>query len=237
MSDGFYIGAYWGPRAETVETCASRLSAFLSSVPAIDASLADWFRTSRRRGVARRKPVKPSTTELTAALLAGGPRLGDSEGSELSKLGFALSLWNGREPGIGLNLRCGSSASVPGLVSNNVVVSVPSDDGDGSGRLSRASRIELARALVQVWEPSWCTWTTDALRNAQSQLGGGVVFGSATYLADSHRVDLARIPSAFSVERWGSGVALVSNEARGQLQAADIVELRGALTGTGVVDE
>lgn len=113
-----FVGAYWGPRAESREACADRLSKFLRELAERDSIFSQWF----KKAMSRKKASVAIPTEPIALAphLKGNHR--DIGGELISELGFSFSAWTGREANVSVSLdvACGAYSH---LVGNSVLVS------------------------------------------------------------------------------------------------------------------
>jgi len=225
----FYLGAYWGPRGEPVQGCACRLAELLTVLGGIDPLLASWYQTAGSRKAALKKPVDPTVEELQALLLAGRPRLDDEERTVMIELGYRVGFWNGQDVEVGLSLRCGAPASVPGMSSNVLVMNLPAAEGDALTLYRRQTALGIVRAVVTAWQPSWCTWTSHALRTVQGRQPGEVVTGWATYVADGDNVLADLLPPEVTAERLGSGLLLAADGEADSATEATVTAVREAL--------
>ena len=229
MAESFYVGAYWGPRGESVDQCAERLSRLLVSLGEIDPRLGSWFKTGGSRKAALKRPVDPSIDALQELLLAGRLRRDNEARSVMSELGFRAGLWNGQDVEVGLSVRCGSPAAISGMTSNTLVMQLPLAEGEALALYRREVALEVLRSVVTAWQPSWCTWTNDSLRSAQNAQPGEVVAGWATYLADPDGVRTDRLPAKATTEPLGSGLLLVAEGDADSASEATVSTVRTAL--------
>jgi hypothetical protein len=229
VAEASYIGAYWGPREEPVQDCATRLSSMLKALGAVDPSLASWFRTGASRKAALADGIDPSVEALQDLLLKGRTHRDDAGRSIMSELGFTASIWNGQKVQIGISVRCGVSAPVPGLASNSLTVQLPVAQGEAMTLYRRDTALAVVRAVVTAWRPSWCTWTSHRLRKAQVAQPGEVVVGWATYVADPTGVRTDRLPAGVTAESLDPGVLLTAGDAADVVSEVTVSALRGVL--------
>lgn len=226
MAETSYIGAYWGPREESVSDCAGRWSNMLNALAAVDPLLASWFRTgaSRKAALARRVGQSPE-----GLLLSGRARRDDADRSVMTELGFSASIWNGQKAQVGVSVRCGSSAAVQGLASNSLTVQLPEAQGEATALYRRQSALAVLRAVVTAWQPSWCTWTSHRLRKAQGAQPGEVVVGWATYVYDRSGVRTDRLPGSVTAEALDVGLLLIADGDADVVSETTVSAVRGAL--------
>ncbi len=88
MGEGYYVGAYWGPRKETALECARRAELFFHMLARCDPSFAQWYRGGR--GFPRELPgypVRPEVKEWEQLFLRGRIRT-DVGKKVIEELGF-----------------------------------------------------------------------------------------------------------------------------------------------------
>jgi hypothetical protein len=117
MTD-YFVGVYWGPRDESREACAARISAFLITLARQDAVLSRWF----EQVFSLKQPLVPvpTTPEGLAPLLEVN-RLDFGSRDVIPELGFSFSAWNGGEDGAAASVSASCGAYTP-VVSNSAVV-------------------------------------------------------------------------------------------------------------------
>ncbi len=222
-----YLGAYWGARAETLEQCTDRCVSFLKRIGSVDSALATWYEKGRSRRDALRKPVEPTPVRIRDLLLAGRNRRDLGDRSVLEDLGFRVGMWNGSAApdSVGLSVRCGSYTAVKGL-GNALVVNLPSPEGEVGRRLfAGATAGALVEAVVEYWEPTWATWTSHELADAQPTDGG--VVGWMTYLSGPHGL---KVPlDGYDTKQLGEGLLITLGEQPTAVSADDVLGLRAAL--------
>lgn len=229
MADSCYLGAYWGSRGEPVQDCARRLADLLTALGDIDPLLTTWYEKSRSRKAALKRPVDLSPEELQALLLAGRSRLDDEDRTVITDLGYRAGLWNGQDIEVALNVQCGATIVNPMMSSNMVVMQLPQAEGDAVALYHRQTALAIVRAVVTVWQPSWCTWTSHALRNAQGAQPREVVAGWATYVADGASVLTDRLPAEVTTEPVGSGLLLTADGDADSASETTVLAIRDAL--------
>ena len=73
--EGYYVGAYWGPRKETALECARRAELFFHMLARCDPSFPHWYHAGR--GFPRELPgwlLRPEVGELEKFFLKGRSR-------------------------------------------------------------------------------------------------------------------------------------------------------------------
>jgi len=137
-------------------------------------------------------------------------------------------MWNGSASpdSIGLSVGCGSYSEVKGL-GNSLVVDLPSPDGDAGRLFTRATARALVEAVVECWEPTWVTWTSHDLADAQPRGVGRV--GWMTYLADPLVRRLEAPLDGYDTKQLDSGVLVTLADDATVVSADDVHRLRAAL--------
>lgn len=225
----YYLGAYWGPRGESADECAERLSLLLASLGNVDPRLTSWFKTGGSRKAALKRQVDPSIQALRELLLAGRPRRDDEIRSVMSDLGFRVGLWNGQEVEVGLSVRCGSPAAIAGMTSNTLTMQFPPAEGEAATLYRREVALAVVRAVVAAFEPAWCTWTSDVLRSVQCAQPNEIVIGWATYIANPKGVRTDRLPAGTTAESLGAGLLLQAEGDADSASEGTVLALREAL--------
>ncbi len=202
LSESLYVGAYWPARVESAEACAARAVVGFERLASVDELLRSW----RLKGARRSAALLPFDTRVESVLqaLTAGRNRRDDAGSVIDALGYSLGVWNGdgADP-VGLSIRCGISATTPGL-SNSVVVTLPAKSARSAGLYNRQGAALIVAALVEAWEPDWATVTSNSLREAQAVVSGRPVLGLLTYVS-AGRGEMPPVPAPFSVEQVAAG--------------------------------
>ena len=171
MEGRYYIGAYWGPRRESVEQSAAAMVSFLKGLSDIDPIFSQWFQTAPTRKKALAREVHLSDENLRERLLAGRNRR-DLDKRVIEDLGFNMRLWTGDdddEAGV-LTLHCGSYSARP--LGNCLVIDAPSS-GAGARRYLQSQPVSKTLALVaNVWKPSWAVCTSGEFRDELERITG-----------------------------------------------------------------
>jgi hypothetical protein len=144
------IGAFWGPRRDSIDTCASVLTRTVAALSEVDPAFRDlWY--SRDSPRERVRPFTPDREDVLAALRRGRHR-DDMDRSVREDLGFVLSVDQRRnrlaQGRIGLS--CGSSS--PRLW-NSVTVNPPDTMPEGEAGLIWLKRV--LTSLITTVEPDW----------------------------------------------------------------------------------
>lgn len=179
----YLAAAYWGPRMEPVEACASRAATFLTDLSQVSDYLRGWRPLGRSRSEAiRATPIDLSANALTELFTRGMNRR-DVGGDVIEELGFRISVWNGKGDGevSFLTMKCGLYSTVAGL-SNAIVLKLPTRFDVNSAEQTG----KLAVALSRAWDPDWAIVASQSKVSQQS--GTGPFLDRALYLRSSINV-------------------------------------------------
>jgi len=202
----FMLGAYWGPRKESIDQCAARMVSFFDALAHSDPALATWYERGKSRQAAIASVANVHDQSYVLGLLERGRNRKDIGRSVIEDLGFHVGLWNGGISGrdAGLSITCGlcwTGSGNAGLL-NSVVLDLPQDLGE-LGQSEKMS--SLLSSVADVWNPEWAgIMSKDAMRsrnfNARVPFVDWMLF-------TPRELPLSNPP--FSVARTGSGGYLV----------------------------
>ncbi len=221
--DDLNVRARWAARQEPIEECASRAVECLRRLGECDEAFRKWFKRgmSREEALASRVEV---TLEACQDLLARGRNRRDFDNTVIEELGFATSLWNGRDgdAGAGVSFACGQypdATILPGP--NQCCVDLPYGGG-AAKRVLRLGKLKcVTAAVVGSWNPDWVRVSTYAMDQAvYPSTYRGQMAGWLTYASDRYGA-LPRLPREYEttdVEGLGS---LIVIRGVGRLTAAN----------------
>ena len=230
LVDGrFVLGAYWGPREESLEACTARLFDCLQGLAQVSPVLDGWYRKGASKAAASREPVGRSLEQLEKLLDSGRQRT-DFGGDIMADLGFSAALWNRQSArAAAWSVSCGAFPP-PGVgVSNVFVVDWPERAPGLTVERDLSVAKAAMRVVVQAWEPDWATWTTHAMRELQQASARHPVLGLLTYFGP--RRMLPQLGPDVVAEPLGGGQMLVVDPTADDLPSR-LLRLREALTGT-----
>lgn len=226
--DSFYVGAYWGPRPESVEECGDRLQLFMHSLAVIDPLLSSWYEKGRNRQAALESKIEPRTEYLWDLLLDGRNRA-DFGGAVIQDLGFRVALWNGQEAAVGLSVHCGAW-SPSAASSNNVIIRPPGfDESSGKDLYEAENVLATLKAAVIAWTPSRAAWTSRHLKREQGAQMGEVVVGWATYLSAERVARSGKMPDDVQAEACGDGLIITIGDDPTDVPLDTVMAVREAL--------
>lgn len=93
----YIAAAYWDPRAELVDVCASRAHTCIDMLAKISECFMGWRALGRNRAEAIEGPPLDLSTALITELFLQEKNQKDVGREVIEELGFHLSLWNGKE--------------------------------------------------------------------------------------------------------------------------------------------
>jgi len=199
----YIAAAYWGPRMEPVEACASHAAVFLATLSQISEYFQGWRPQGRSRAEAMRTtPIGLSMDALTELFIKGRNRR-DVGNDVMKELGFRIMVWNGRgneEEASSLSMHCGLYSTVAGL-SNAVVINLPKKFDANSTDQAR----QLIVALSKAWNPDWAIV---ALTSKKSQHFGPFL-DKALYVCSSVNVP-SNLPDTARQETLEEGVLFLA---------------------------
>jgi Immunity protein 52 len=227
LSESTYAGGYWGPRAESVEECAARLTRFLVELEAAHPLLAMRYKRGPSLRSATSNRVTPALDTI-AALLSGGRSRGDTDGAVIEDLGYSMGLWNGESSaGADVSVGCGMTSA---WVDNAVVLRLPVDDDGRPVPLPAGVNRQAFTSLVECWAPDWATWTSHAARDTQPDDADSIVLGWLTYLSTAAgSVSIRKLPTGVTAEPFAAGTLLTIGDGSTPLDPRLLTAARAAL--------
>lgn len=159
MRLGFFLGAYWSARKESIEQCADRAFSFFQELTACDPLLAVWYEKGYSRKKALQKRANVENRNYLLKLLNHG-RNRDMDRVVIEELGFSFGLWNGGPEGkdASISVGCGLHPEPKIKLKNTVTLNLPEDLGE----LKQAERMSAVLAAVaRAWEPEWACVTSE----------------------------------------------------------------------------
>lgn len=227
MADMFYVGAYWGPRVESANECAGRLTLCLSQLGVAHPALATWFRKGKSKSVASGTPVATSVNALEA-MLVGGRNRTDVDGQVISELGFSVSLWNKNPVPVSFSTTCGASPATSS-VKNYFTLELPEPVGPATELYDSVVAKSIFCSVVEVWNPQWATFANYSMRAAQEGNPGRPVGGWMTYVSEVRKPAVAEVPG-LSVEEFSGGTLLTAGPSPLQVSDSHLSSVVGFLS-------
>ena len=216
MTSGMILGAYWGPRSESVESCVTRVDAWLESLAAVDSRLTSWRLTADRPDAA---PAFPSGDALADVMR----RLRGASGGDVvpDDAGYLVSGWNASE--LSFNVRIGESAPTLG---NAVVLRLPDAVVPD---ITVDAAVEMVAVTARAFEPRVSAFVDRAAARAQAPRISDPYVGRVTYVAE-------QVPDLDGVEQVpvGPGTVIVAGRDWSHVGVEQLVALRDRLLASGV---
>lgn len=163
VSETYYLGAYWGRRAESAPSCTRRNDDLLTCLASQDPVLQSW-RAIMSEG--KEQVIWPGySIRKIGDLLAASACGSDLTPSNEHAGGYSLSLWNGEDEqdAVALNIGCDNDSP---YVGNSCVFSQLPALGPSSARLlSVASLVSIVTCMVRAWEPEWAVVSSHDMRD------------------------------------------------------------------------
>lgn len=200
MIDSFYIGAYWGSRAESLYEIKDKVSQTFNRLMEIDEQFLNWY----EGGMSRKKALEKKVTlnnETIERLCLQQVKKGELDEKGIAKMGFLLGLWTGHkdEESSRVSFTVGSSFTSPHLC-NSCVVTIPFE-GQARERLLRPEKAKAIIAIiVEIWNPDYAVLASNELNKA---LGIVNDIGWVTYRKAIRQMPI--ISSKVVYEKFGDG--------------------------------
>ncbi|MEU9185855.1 Imm52 family immunity protein [Streptomyces sp. NPDC048484] len=168
-TDDFYLGAYWGDRAESAAGCARRLASFLDRLAALHPGLEEWYGPFEGddEEIPEVRRIPSGVDALEAYIEENRPWSPDAADETL---GFDVSLWT-ENHAVPLGVHCGIHADTPTLL-NCVVLDFPEPSESWAGSYDPKTVRAVLMSVVEVWEPDWATFINASMREAQGGSSG-----------------------------------------------------------------
>ncbi len=200
MKEGFYTGAYWGPRKETALECAQRAKRFFHQLALCEPTFDQWYRGGQRppRGTPG-FPVHQEAEEWEQLFLRGVNRT-DVGSNVIERLGFMVSVWNAQKDRTRVEIHCGGYST--GV--SNLCLLEPPEEGPVHERLWREPVLtRVLTSMVSAWDPDFAmAGSSEMVSLLEKQGERAVRIGWLTYL--SRRLGrLPPLPAPVRIEPVG----------------------------------
>ena len=174
MIDSFYIGAYWGSRAEPLEQVKNKILQTLQTLAEIDEQFLNWYEggNSRKQALEKKVSIDANTLERLCLEMV---KKGELDEKGFAKMGFLFGVWSGHldDESSGISLNVGGAFTSPHLC-NSCVITLPFE-GVARERLLQVDRAKKSiTILVEIWSPDYAVLTSHQLRdklNAANKVG------------------------------------------------------------------
>jgi hypothetical protein len=197
--DSCFVGAYWGPRKESPDACASRAADFLSQLAGCDPLFAQWYKSARsRKGAHKQLLMPPDVSVLTDFFRRGANR--EVGGPAFEDLGYQL--WIGNEgaeaDSASLRMRCGD---FDGTTPNSCYLTLPAQGPCAERVWTPEVLSAVVRSMVSAWEPDWVAAMSRHHQELDDPQGNAAVWvGWVTYLSHQ-RGTVPPLPAPVLIEK------------------------------------
>lgn len=238
-----YVGAYWGPRAQSVDECAKFVADLIGKMAGIDPLLAGWRSGANSRSNAiDQTVVSVDHVDIVERLLSGRNRT-DTDGAVIEDLGFSVVWWNGskeKETSIGLSIHVGVTSP---WTLNSVVVRLPGPAA-APNLYMRENAYKILTTIIDIFNPEHAVWTNHSLTKLQSAPDrvtddGGFVLGElsghpagwATYIADceTNHLEPQQLPISARIERVAQGTLVILGDDPANPPVKEVLQVRAAM--------
>ena len=185
--ESYYIGAYWGPREESLDICTKKVIDFFSILSEMDSSFEKWF----EKGYSRKKALEHQYIfeydKINKSLLNSRIKT-DIGNIIMENLGYSFSTWNGLREGeiTGISIHCNTSSN---CVSNNVVIKLPSNKEVYDDIYKIDFILRMFNLLIELWHPEQVVMTSSQLRDSVSINDNAPLIGWITYLNTQKKLE------------------------------------------------
>jgi len=203
MAKQLELRTFWGPRRESIDECAERLSAFLPELAECDEAFSRWFELGRSRTEALKRSVELHDRERLVGLLKQGRNRRDDNHKVSEDLGFRVGVWNGGGPDkeADLSVCCGSYTEAVGLSPNNAAIGFPKN----AGRLADS---EHASRVLAVVAKHWSPDRGKILSSEYKDVGGSKKWLDVDWILYSPR-HIASVPAPSTVSHLENGGSII----------------------------
>lgn len=175
VPEAMTAAAYWGPRAETTDSCAERLAVCLARLEGVAGVLSSWHEKGSSRADSLARPVVTSP-EALLELLGKGRHRADDSGAAMEDLGYAVSWWNGEDAEIRAQIGIRSER-----MTNVVLLKLgPSSAARAASNATDAR--DLLAAIADPFDASWGLVKPASLERVPGVVSGRPPAGWVTWL-------------------------------------------------------
>lgn len=211
-----FLGFYWGPREEDIETCSTRVLNFLKGFSALSEHFTAWKSIPKMQRIAWRRH------DAIKQLLSEGINRTDVGNRPIESLGFKLSLLSLTPEGQPFNLGIACGCYSP-QIKNLCMLMCPkaSSASDAFGRLPVL--LQACELIVGHWDPDYGAVTSDELADVLDPEDPNYAVGWLTYRATRGKSPV--VPSAFeSIDILNRGKLFLATSKQFSLGRADHIE-------------
>lgn len=178
MIDSFYIGLYWGSKAETLTQVTNKVLQTLQRLAKTDEQFLNWYERgmSRKQALERKVSLDADTIEI---ICRKAVKKGELDEKGYAKNGVVFGLWTGHknDEESSVSFIAGDVFTNPNLC-NNCVLSIPFEGAARERLLQPEKAKEIIASLVEIWEPDYAVLSSHSLRD---KLNFGNSIGWITY--------------------------------------------------------
>ncbi len=150
----YEITGYWGPRRETPQTCAARLSRMFDALSAIDSVFGNWLCSSQMKLV----PHATLSLDGLAALIEKGVDRAEVSRRPTPQYGYRFGAVNSAKKNprlVDVSVHAGQEVSANFFINTASIRTAPLDDQNASFINLQVFKPALL-ALASAWDVTWC---------------------------------------------------------------------------------
>lgn len=161
MEDSFYIGAYWGSRAEPLSQVRDKILQTLNKLSETDEQFLNWYESGMSRKEALKKKVVLNNETIERICLEMVKK-GELDKKGVAKMGFIFGLWTGHHDDESSSISFNVGADSKWLT-NSCVIKMPIE-GVAKWRLLQSEKAKaIISILVKIWKPDYAVLTSHEL--------------------------------------------------------------------------
>lgn len=165
MIESFYIGAYWGSRAEPLSQVRDKILQTLQRLAQIDEQFLNWYEgaNSRKQALEKKVSIDANTIEKLCLEMV---KKGELDEKGFAKMGFLFGVWSGHldDESIGISFNVGGAFTSPHLC-NSCVLTLPVEGAARERLLQTDKAKKIIITLVEIWSPDYAILTSHQLRD------------------------------------------------------------------------
>jgi hypothetical protein len=209
------INSYWGPRRETPQTCAARLSRMLDALSAIDPVFGNWLCSSEMKLV----PRASLSQDGLAAFIEKGVDRAEVTRRPTPQYGYWFGAVTSRKKNprsIDVSVHAGQELSANFFINTTSIRTAPLDEQNASFINLRVFKPALL-ALASAWDVTWCgAYPWSLLRLKTTPVPPRPRFGLAWMTYISPRFAPMITPPRSAISEWlpNGALLLIATEER-----------------------
>lgn len=198
MIDSFYIGAYWGPRAEPLSEVSGKILQTFEKLITVDEQFLNWYEggMSRKKALEKKVVFNKETIETLCLQLV---KKGELDQKGFAKMGFLFGLWSGHsdEESSSISFNVGKENE---RLTNACVISIPFEGAARERLLEPGKAKEIISILIEIWNPDYAVLASSELNNMLEIVND---IGWITYRKSLKR--MPKISDKVIYEKFGNG--------------------------------